>query len=139
MDNKKMFDLLIKSFDEQLSPDETKQLEEALSESDDLRKEKEHLLKLRRVLSSQQYEFKPFFETRVMNRILKLKSGKVFELDFTKNLSTVFKRVAISGIAAIIILLITFYISEGSFSLDTLTGVETFSDDSLISYLLLEY
>jgi len=139
MGNKKLLDLLMKSFDEELSPDERKHLEEVLSESDELRSEKKKLLKLREVFSSQEYRFKPFFESRVMNRIHKLRNGKIIEFDFAKNLFFVFKRVAISGITAILILLISIYISEGSFSLDAFTGVESFSDDNLISYLLSDF
>ena len=138
MGNQKMLNLLVRSMDRELTQQEWELLENALSESDQLRKEKERLVKMRDLIGSGDYQFKHGFANRVLNRLDRPRNGFGIEFSFVKDLNRVFARVAISGIAAIIILLISIYLTTGSVSLDSLSGTESYSEDNVISYLLYE-
>jgi hypothetical protein len=57
------------------------------------------------------------------------------EPEFVRNLSFVFKRIALTGAAAIIILLISIFLSEGSVSLNSFLGLANGADESIL-YIL---
>lgn len=71
-------------------------------------------------------DFKPFFETRLMSKITQLK-----EQSYDHLFNRAFQRIALSGIAAVAILLVTIFISEGSFSTDALMGTSNMDIESL--------
>ena len=99
--NKKMLELLYRSFDDVLTPEEQRQLGEALAKSKELQKEKERIAKLRTTISdSAAQSFKPFFAEKVVRRIREKES---VQEAFVDSLFHVFRPVAI----AIAMLLIT--------------------------------
>jgi len=51
------------------------------------------------------------------------------------SIRTIFYRIAIGGIAAILILFVSIVLSEGSFSLNSLLGLSNTYDESIISLL----
>jgi hypothetical protein len=57
------------------------------------------------------------------------------EADFMTNLSSVFYRIAFTGVAAIILLLISIFIMEGSLSVNSFLGITDTIDESIV-YLL---
>jgi len=68
--DKKIIDLLYRSFDSDLSAEEQHLLEQALRESDALKTEKEKITAIRANLAlEKEQSFKPFFAERVMNKI----------------------------------------------------------------------
>ena len=68
--NPKMLELLYKSFDATLTPNEQEELERALIDSEQLRSEKEKITKMRESISgTAENSFNPFFADRVMQRI----------------------------------------------------------------------
>lgn len=71
-------------------------------------------------------DFKPFFETRLMSKIAQLK-----EQSYDHLFNRAFQRVIYSGIAAVAILLITIFISDGSISTDALMGTSNLDLESL--------
>ncbi len=82
-----------------------------------------------------QYSFSSGFTTKVLNRI---SEGVVVinrQLDFARSLNSIFYRVAFAGVAAIIILLISIFISEGSLSLSSLVGISRNLEEDLIGLL----
>ena len=89
-------------------------------------------------MATKNLQFDPGFTQRVMARVNQEKKKRIIEFDFVKDLNRIFMRVAISGIAAIVILLLTIYLTAGSFSLDSLSGTESYSEENIISYLLYE-
>jgi len=137
--DKKMLKLLVRSLDDDLSKEEKKQLEIAIEKSENLRKEKEKLLKLKALVEKQEYKFKPFFAGRVMNKIEQQKDKKVIFPDFLNGFSVAFKRVVLSGAAAILLLIFSIYFSEGSFSFNSLLGVDSLSNENLVTYLLFDF
>lgn len=138
MGNQHLFDLLMRSLDGDLDERDRTMLEKALSESEELRREKEKLVRLRELIGSGDYQFQYGFTDRVMNRLTKSKNGKSIEFNFARDLNRIFMRVAITGVAAIILLLLSIYLTTGSVSIDSLSGAESYSEDNVISYLLIE-
>lgn len=127
--NKKILKLLYRSFDDDLDEKEQKQLEEALENSEELRKEKEQIEAQRQAISDSAVKsFKPFFAERVMSRIQAIGEEENTLEAFYETLKTVFWRFAIAG-AVIMIALISinlligeslstdeaFYVSELTF------------------------
>lgn len=138
MVKKDIHDLLIRSLDEELPSSEMERLERLLSESPELREEKRKLLEMRGIISSAQYSFSDGFQAKVMDRIGEENEPLILQPEFNRSLFTVFKRVALTGVAAILILFLSIYLSNDSFTLETLTGGDSYSDDNLVSYLLYE-
>jgi hypothetical protein len=105
--DKKILNLLYRSFDDELNPEEKEQLIEALKGSDELRKEKEQILAQRQALAaSSAPSFKPFFPERVMSRIESLKKKKNGFESFHETLLLMFRRFAFLGFAILLLLLI---------------------------------
>ena len=138
MVKKEIHNLLIRSLDEELVPSEMERLERLLSESYELREEKRKLMEMRGLISSKQYSFSDNFQAKVMDRIAEESEPLILQPEFNRSLFTVFKRVALTGVAAILILFLSIYLSNDSFTLETLTGGDSYSDDNLVSYLLYE-
>lgn len=81
------------------------------------------------------YDFGNDFTARVSEKLFS--QGRVipFEPDFVTNLSSVFYRIAFTGVAAIILLLISIFIMEGSLSVNSFLGITDTYDESIV-YLL---
>lgn len=118
-------EILLKSFDAELTPQERKMLDGALQRSEDLRKEKQEIGQMRNLLAGQEASFESGFADRVMDRLKKepTVSPRTIEM------YSIFKRVAIVGIAAIIALLITIYYIDGSLTLNAVLGISGYSPD----------
>ena len=118
-------EILLKSFDAELTPQERKLLDEALQNSASLRQEKQEIERMREMLGNQKPSFESGFADRVMERLEKepVAPPKTIEM------FSVFKRVAIAGIAAIIVLLLAIYYIDGSLTLDALLGISGYSPD----------
>lgn len=123
MENTK--EILLKSFDTELTPEEQKLLDNALQRSEELRKEKQEIEQMRNLLSGQEASFKTGFEDRVMDRLETEPTASPKTIEMV----SVFKRVAIAGMAAIIALLITIYFVDGTLNLDSLFGLTNYSPD----------
>ena len=106
--NKKIRELLYRSFDESLTPEEDHLLREALKNSKELQKEKERISAMRRSVSgSAAQSFKPFFGDRVMRRIEQSRrEGKNPDVFFESFLA-VFRPIAV-GAAVLVIALISY-------------------------------
>lgn len=127
--NKKILKLLYRSFDDDLNQEEKKQLKEALKNSEELRKEKEHILAQRQAVSqSVVRSFKPFFAQRVMKQIDALEEKENSLEIFYNSLKAMFWRFATVGAIGLIALILynlgageglsvkeAFYVSEITF------------------------
>jgi hypothetical protein len=92
--NKKIIELLYRSFDDELSQTERKQLDEALLKSKDLREEKSRITQMRTAISnSGQLSFKPFFAEKVIRRI---REAQQVQESFFDSLIYVFRPVVIA-------------------------------------------
>jgi hypothetical protein len=109
---KKILKLLYRSFDEDLSEKEKKSLDDALTESKELRREKDRAAAQRKAISEDApASFKPFFAERVVNRIHSLDSEKAID-KFYESLRIFFRRFVIVG-AALLIALILYNVQRG--------------------------
>ena len=131
-------ELLYASFDRDLSPDEKKLLEEYLKDPA-LKAEEEELREMRGLLNETSWHFDEGFSSRVMQRLRDEKEQtKVVEMDNSGQFFSLFRKIAVASIAAIAILIISIYMTSGSLNKETVLGVDNFSEDNLVSYLLYE-
>lgn len=81
------------------------------------------------------YDFSKDFSNRVLDKIFTASPAIIRQIEFTKRLNTVFYRVAITGVAAIILLLISIYLMEGTLSVNSFLGITDSFDESTICLL----
>ncbi|MGB8489983.1 MAG: hypothetical protein WCE64_02905 [Bacteroidales bacterium] len=80
------------------------------------------------------YSFSEGFRDKILDKIFA--EGKVVrQVEFVRNLNYVFNRIALTGVAAIIIMLISIFLMSGSFSLNSFLGLENSFDESIICFL----
>ncbi|RLD36906.1 MAG: hypothetical protein DRI89_15745 [Bacteroidetes bacterium] len=121
--------LLLRSYDDELSPVEKEALEKGLLESPELRDEKAAIESIRKTLGNFSPEFEAGFSDRLMQKLETNESKTALPI------YTVFKRVALSGAAAIIAMLISIYYTDGSLSLDALYGLYEYApDEAAVSF-----
>jgi len=131
-------ELLYASFDRDLSPEEKKLLEEYLKDPD-LKAEEEQLREMRGLLRETSWHFDEGFTSRVMQRLREEKEQtKVVEMENTGQFFSLFRKIAVASIAVIAVLLISIYMTSGSLNKETVLGVDNYSEDNLVSYLLYE-
>lgn len=105
--NKKDLRLLIRSFDEDLPPNDSARLEEVLRGSSRLREERDRLAALRGMMAAgRNVAFKPFFAGRVLSRLAP-QAVRTRAEDFAINLTLAFRRVALAG--SLVVLGLTAY------------------------------
>jgi anti-sigma factor RsiW len=115
--NKKASELLYRSFDGELSKQERRQLKDALADSPELREERERIAAMRdSIASSAARSFRPFFAERVMHRITSLGKARNGAQQFLESLQFVFRRVAVVGATAILVLVAYNFIRSGEIS-----------------------
>ncbi len=78
------------------------------------------------------FSFSDDFADRVTDRIFSPAVTIRRESDFIVSFSKVFYRIAVTGIAAIILLLISIYISQGNLSIDSFLGLGDIADESIL-------
>jgi len=127
--DKNLIDLLYKSFENTLTPQEKELLDSSLERSAELRLEKEQIAAMRQVIAvNGGGTFKSFFAERVMRRIHEIQKNPDMANDFFESLVYMFRRVALIGIIAVIVLF-----SVQLFDKDTVTHVteQTISEMTL--------
>jgi hypothetical protein len=121
---KKILELLYLSFDSHLSDEERRLLEDELSRSSRLREEKARIEKLRRTIGQQTVRsFRPFFAERVMHAIATAREAKNGLERFAEALQLAFRRVALTGAAAILVLLVVNIVRTGDLSVAGALGM----------------
>ena len=81
------------------------------------------------------YDFKKEFTYAVLERIFPVALRITREIEFAKYMVFAFRSIAISGIAAIILLLISIFLREGSISFDSFLGLRNNYDESIVCLL----
>ena len=118
-------DLLRRSFDAELTTEEQHKLDDALKESEGLRMEKKSIENMRKLLASSTASFSAGFGDRVVESIEKEERTDPQIVQFY----SIFKRIAITGAAAIIALLIAIYFIDGGLSTEALIGISDYSPE----------
>ncbi|HLP59755.1 MAG TPA: hypothetical protein VK186_13025 [Candidatus Deferrimicrobium sp.] len=103
----KMRDLLYRSLDADISPQEQKELDYALENSPALKNEKQQIETQRKAISenAERFSFNPFFAQQVMNRINALTGHPSYGEIFADYLFVFFKRMAMVSITLCLIMI----------------------------------
>lgn len=102
--NKKILELLYRSFDERLNPGEQKILDQALSDSAELRAEKNRIAQMRAMITDSSPDgFHPFFAEKVLRQIRSQARPAVES--FFESFIELFRPVAIAAAILFIVLL----------------------------------
>jgi len=81
------------------------------------------------------YSFSNDFTQKVINRIYSAEQSGNKNNDFTRLFYKTFYRIAITGIAAIILLLVSIYLSQGSLTIDSFFGLGDGFEESILCVL----
>lgn len=81
------------------------------------------------------YRFREGFSDRVLEKIYTAGDTAIREIEFVRSLNNVFYRIALTGVAAIVLLMISIFIVQGSLSVDSFLGLGNTNDESIL-YLL---
>jgi hypothetical protein len=81
------------------------------------------------------YSFREGFRDRVLDKIFTAAISVNREIEYVRSMNTVFYRIALTGVAAIVILLISIYLKEGSLSLNSFVGLGNNYDESIVCLL----
>lgn len=123
--NEQMLNLLIRSFDENLSEVERTSLDKALAGSPELREEKKQLSQMRQMIGeTAERKFKPFFSGRVMWRI---EESQTEQEDFFGSLVWAFRVFAMVGTAAIVLFFALNSKLATDLSIDSILGLPQLS------------
>jgi anti-sigma factor RsiW len=118
-------ELLYRSLDGELSPDERRDLDAALAGSPGLRREREDLLTMRGLVKDgAARSFGPFFAERVMNTISSEREEEAVGARFFESLLYTFRRVVRVAAAVVAFLLIYNLNQGGSVSVASAFGTE---------------
>jgi ABC-type maltose transport system permease subunit len=81
------------------------------------------------------YDFSEKFGDRVLNKLYSAKLTVRREVEFVKYMNFAFSRIALTGVAAIVILLISIFLMQGSLSINSLLGISDSYDESIVCLL----
>jgi hypothetical protein len=81
------------------------------------------------------FRFREGFCNDVLSRIYSSGTAVIRKVEFEMNLNHVFYRIALTGIAAIVILMISIFVMEGSLSFDSFLGLKDSYDESIVCLL----
>jgi hypothetical protein len=82
------------------------------------------------------YDFTPGFNRKVLDKIFSSETLVVSrEVEFSRYLNLAFSRIALTGVAAIILLLISLFLMEGSLSLNSILGLNDTQGESIVCLL----
>jgi hypothetical protein len=81
------------------------------------------------------YNFSKGFGDKVLNKIYSSGLTVNRQVEFVKYMNFAFYRIALTGVAAIVVLLISIFIMEGSLSINSLLGLHDNYDESIVSLL----
>lgn len=133
-------ELLIKSFDDELTEKENNELQKGFVDFPELLLEKEEISLLRNTIQNQKYTFNYGFSDRVMRKIESLSTNKQNLQDyFTSQLSSLFRWVAPIGIAAILLIVITIYFTQDSVYINAISGENNLTLNDAITLTFYNY
>ena len=81
------------------------------------------------------YKFSKNFGERVLNKLFSAGIAVNRDVEFVKYMNFAFYRVALTGVAAIVILLISIFLMEGSLSFNSFLGLGNNYDESIVCLL----
>jgi hypothetical protein len=81
------------------------------------------------------YNFSKNFAGKISDRLFSAGITINREVEFVKSFNFAFYRIALTGVAAIVVLLISIFLMEGSLSFNSFLGLSNSYDESIVSLL----
>lgn len=81
------------------------------------------------------FDFRKGFSDKVLDRLFSAGLTINREVEFVKSMNFAFYRIALTGVAAIVLLLISIFLMEGSLSLNSFLGLNDSYDESIVCLL----
>jgi hypothetical protein len=81
------------------------------------------------------YDFRYGFREKILNRVFSTGLKVSQQVEFVKYMNFAFYRIALTGVAAIVILLISIFLKEGSLSFNSLLGLSDNYNESIVCLL----
>lgn len=81
------------------------------------------------------YDFGNGFSDRILDKLFSAASAINPEVEFVKSMNFAFSRIALTGIAAIVVLLISIFLMDGSISFNSFLGLSDSYDESIVCLL----
>lgn len=81
------------------------------------------------------YDFSNGFKDKVIDKLFSTSLSINHEMEFARSVNYAFSRIAITGIAAIVLLLISIFLMDGSFSLHSILGLSNNYNESIVCML----
>ena len=128
--NAKLKEFLLRSFDEDLSEKEKKELAQALENSAELQAEKAQWQRIRLLISDLRVESSPDFTNQLMGRLRKGEKENMSPM-----VISIFPKVAAACLLVFFISLLSIYLSTGSLSVDSIIGVQDLTPEDASIYL----
>jgi hypothetical protein len=85
--------------------------------------------------SGADYSFGNGFRDKIIDRIYSASLTVNREVEMVRSMNTVFYRIALTGAAAIIIMLISIFLTEGSLSINSVFGLSDSYNESIVCML----
>jgi len=81
------------------------------------------------------YDFSEGFAGRVLNKIFSADVVVAKQIELSRYLNLAFSRIAITGVAAIVMLLISIFLMEGDLSFNSIIGISDSQTESIVCLL----
>jgi len=81
------------------------------------------------------YDFSKGFGDKILDKLFSAGLTVNREVEFVKSMNFAFYRIALTGVAAIVVLLISIFIMEGSLSFNSFLGLGNSYDESIVCLL----
>jgi hypothetical protein len=81
------------------------------------------------------YDFSSNFGDKVIDKLFSAGITVNREMEYLRSLNIVFYRIALTGVAAIIVLMISIFLMEGSLSFNSFLGLSNNYDETIVSLL----
>ena len=80
-------------------------------------------------------DFSSGFKDKILDKLFSAGLEVSREMDFVRSLNFAFYRIALTGVAAIVVLLISIFLMQGSISFNSFLGLSDSYDESIICLL----
>jgi hypothetical protein len=80
-------------------------------------------------------DFNPGFSDRVIDKLFAVVDPLIVEREYVRKMSYIFYRIALSGVAAIIFVLLSIFLMEGSLSFNSFLGIGETNEESIVCLL----
>lgn len=135
-----LYDLLLRSLDEPLSPHEQIDLNKGLHDNKRLREQQEELLALRATLGQLSFNFSENFSEQVMASIAtESHNNNLNTLSMSVAIYQNFKRISAVAAALVLILLGIHWFNDNALNMETITGVAELTNNEIDAYYYLDF